>query len=92
MDRTYLNSKDDENDESGPPTLVVYESNAKAIWAMARESKARIEDLVDWMIHSLKDAGYAGLRITLKTDGEVSTKAVKNQTALKRERERERER
>lgn len=37
------------------------------------------------MIQNLKDVGYAGLRITLKTDGEVSMKALKNQIALKRE-------
>ena len=90
MDWTYLNSKDDENDESGPPTLVAYDSNTKAIWAMARESKEVNDDLVDWMVQNLKDAGYAGLRITLKTDGEVSMKALKNQIALKRERERNR--
>ena len=85
MDWAYLNSKDDESDEYGPPTLVAYDNNTKAIWTMARESNEVTEDLVSWMCQNLRTAGYSGLRITLKSDGEPSMKLLKNLMALKRE-------
>ena len=81
----YINSKDNEDDETGPPTCVAYDDNTKATWAMARQSKEITEDLVSWMRSNSKNAGYSGMRITLKSDGEVSMKALKNQMALKRE-------
>ena len=49
MDWTYMNSKDDESDETGPPTLVAYDNNTSAIWATARDSKEITDDLVEWL-------------------------------------------
>ena len=47
MDWTYVNSIEDESDETGPPTLVLHDNNTIAIWASACESKEVTEDLVD---------------------------------------------
>ena len=84
MDWAYMNSIENEDDESGPPTLVAYDNNCKAIWAMARESKEVTDDVAEWMHQNLKVAGYSGCRITLKSDGEPSMKALKTAIALKR--------
>ena len=56
-------------DESGPPTLVVHGNTTSAIWASSRDLKEIKEDLVDWACCDLRDAGYTGVRITLKSDG-----------------------
>ena len=37
MDWTYMNSAENEDDESGPPTLVVNDNNTSAIWSMDRK-------------------------------------------------------
>ena len=73
-----------DSDESGPPTLVVYDNNSLAIWASLRESKEITEDLVDWACCNLRDAAYTEVRITLKSDGEEGTQAFKGRVALKR--------
>ena len=80
MDWTYMNSAEDESAETGPPTLVVHDNSTIAIWATARESKEITDDLVDWVCNNLKDAGYVGTRITLKSDGEEGMKALKPTT------------
>ena len=85
MDWTYVNSIEDESDETGPPTLVLHDNNTIAIWASARESKEVTEDLVEWVCGNLKDAGYVGTRITLKSDGEEGMKALKTRVALRRQ-------
>ena len=82
MDYAYMNSE--LNVESGPPTLVAHDSSTGAIWAMLRESKESSEDLVNWMCQNLKDAGYAGVRLTLKSDGEPAMVALKTKMAVKR--------
>ena len=79
-----MNSADDSSEETGPPTLVVHDNNTLAIWASLRESKEISEDLVDWVCSNLRDAGYTGVRITLKSDGEEGMKALKSRVALKR--------
>ena len=71
-------------DESGPPTLVVHNKNTLAIWASLRESKEITEDVVDWVCCNLRDAGYTGVRITLKSNGEEGMRTLKGRVALKR--------
>ena len=77
IDWTFVNSVDNDSDESGQPTLVVHDSNTLAIWASLRDSTEITEDLVDWVCGNLRDAGYTGVRITLKSDGEEGMKALK---------------
>ena len=84
MDWTYMNSAEDEIAETGPPTLVVHDNSTIAIWATARESKEITDDLVDWVCNNLRDAGYVGTRITLKSDGEEGMKALKSRVAHKK--------
>ena len=80
----FVNSVDNDSDESGPRTLVVHDNNTSAIWASLRDSKEITEDLVDWVCGNLRDAGFTGVRITLKSDGEEGMKALKVRVALKR--------
>ena len=79
-----MNSAEDSSEETGPPTLVVHDNNTLAIWASLRESKEISDDFVDWVCSNLRDAGYTGVRITLKSDGEEGMKALKSRVALKR--------
>ena len=72
-------------DEAGPPPLVVHDNHTLAIWACLRESKEITEDLFDWVCCNRRDAGYTGVRITLKSDGEEGMKALKGRVALKRQ-------
>ena len=85
MDWTFVNSVEDDSGETGPPTLVLHDNSTIAIWASARESKEITEDLVEWACSNLKDAGYTGTRITLKSDGEEGMKSLKSRIALKRQ-------
>ena len=41
-------------------------------------------DLFAWMNQNLVDAGYAGMRVALKSDGEPTMKALKGALALER--------
>ena len=65
-------------------TFVVHDNNTLAIWVSPRESKETAENLVDWVCCNLPDAGYIVVGITLKSDGEEGTKALKGRVALKR--------
>ena len=85
LDLTFVNSADNDSDESGPPTLVAHDNNTLAIWASLRESKEITEDLVDWVCCNLPDAGYTGVGITPKSDGGEGMKALKGRVVLKRE-------
>ena len=77
IDWTFVNSVDNDSDESGPPTFVVHDNNTLAVWASLRDSKEIMDYLVDWVCGKLRDAGYTGVRITLKSDGEEGMKALK---------------
>ena len=67
---TFLNSAEGSSEEIGPPALVVHDNISLAIWASLRESKEISEDFMDWACSNLRDAGYTGVRRTLKSDGE----------------------
>ena len=47
LDWTFVNSVDNDSDESGPPTVVVHDNNTLAIWASLQDSKEIIDDFVD---------------------------------------------
>ena len=74
----------EERDGEVPPTLVVYDDDKKAIWAYACENKTTSEGLIAWMMQNLSDAGYSGLPVTLKSDGDEGMIAIKHNLAVKR--------
>ena len=51
---------------------------------MQVDCKEAKPDIVAWMNQNLVDAGFAGMRVTLKSDGEPAMKALKGALALKR--------
>ena len=70
-----------------PPTLIVYDDDKGAIWAYPCPNKTVSEGLSIWLMQNLKDAGYTGTKITLKSDGDEGMTAIKNECAVRRKAE-----
>ena len=85
MDYTYMGSEDDENDENGVAHLVMHDNGTSALWCMKVDSKEAKPEIVAWMNQNLIDAGYVGVKLTLKSDGEPAMRALKRALAIKRE-------
>ena len=50
------------------PTLVVYDDDKKAIWALAVEQEGVTEGIVKYLVGVLDQSGYQGQKLTTKTD------------------------
>ena len=74
----------EERDGEVPPTLIAYDDDKKAIWAYSCEDKTVSDGLVAWMMQNISVAGYAGLPVTLKSDGDDGMIAIKQSLAVKR--------
>ena len=55
-----------------------------ALWCMQADCKEAQPEIVAWMNHNLIDVGDAGMRVTLKSEGEPAMKALKGAMELKR--------
>jgi hypothetical protein len=63
----------------------MHDNGTSALWCMRVDSKEAKPDIVSWMNQNLINAGYAGVRLTLKSDGEPAMHALKRSLAVKRE-------
>ena len=69
------------------PILVAYDHTKWDIWALPIEQKGAIEPAIKWMLGKMDIAGYRGMPVTLKSDGESAVVALKNAVATRREAE-----
>ena len=86
IDYAFKSAEEAEEDVS--PVLVAYDSSCKSIWVMEVEHKGVDAHVgVEWLHEKLQMAGYGGVKITVKSDGEPSILAFKHALALKRQAE-----
>ena len=70
------------------PILIAYDHRTRAIWTLEVDAKG-IEAGVgtSWLVAKLDMAGYAGMRITIRSDQEPSILNLKKAVAIKRNAE-----
>ena len=73
-----------EEKETGTAQLLMHDNATSALCCMQVDCKEAKPDIVAWMNQNLVDAGYAGMRLTLKSNGEPAMNALKEALALKR--------
>ena len=76
-----------ERDADVPPTLIVCDDDKQAIWAYSCPNKTVSDGLLAWLMQNLSDAGYSGLTVTLKSDGDEGMIAIKKECAMRRKSE-----
>ena len=59
----------------------MHDDQTQALWAMAVQSKGSAPEVAAWVAQKLEGAGYRGVPVTLKTDQEESTTALKRAVA-----------
>ena len=74
----------EEAEEGMQPTLVIYDNDTKAMWALAVEQKCVTEGIVKYIVRVLDQSGNQGQKLTLKSDQEPSILALKKAVAAKR--------
>ena len=77
-------TREEESDEMCP-VIVAYDNQKYDVWALPIEKKGAVEAAVQWMVAKMDLAGYRGMPVTLKSDGEPAIIALKNAVAVKRE-------
>ena len=70
--------------EEIPPIIVMWDNRSGMMWALPVEEKGPVGYVVKWCAEKLERAGYGGVAITLKSDGEASVVALKRSIALRR--------
>ena len=86
VDYAFKSAEEAEDDIS--PILVAYDNSCKSIWTLEVDHKGVDANIgVDWLNDKLVMSGYAGVKITLKSDNEASKLAFKNALAVKRQAE-----
>ena len=75
----------EESEDGVAPILIAFDHTSGAIWTLEVDKKGVESSIgVDWLASRLDMAGYAGVKITIRSDQEPSIKAVKNAVAIKR--------
>ena len=82
MDYAFMVPEEAEIDMQ--PTLVVYDDDKKAMWALAVDQKGVTEGIVKYLFGVLCQSGYQGQKLTTKTDQEPSILALKKAVAAER--------
>ena len=74
----------EEAEESMQPSLVMYDDDKRAFWAIGVDRKGPSEPIVKYVKDVLDQSGYEGQKITFKTDQEPSIVALKRAVAAAR--------
>ena len=82
MDYAFMTPE--EAEETMQPTLVVYDDDKKAMWALAVEQKGVTEGIVKYLVGVLDQSGYQGQKITIKSHQEPSILALKKAVSAER--------
>ena len=67
-----------------PPILVMWDNKSGMLWALPVDNEGAVNYVVRWCSEKLERAGYGGVAITLKSDGEERFVALKRSIALRR--------
>ena len=81
-DYAFMGSE--EADENMQPSLVIFDDDKEAFWAIGVNSKSVTEPLVKHFTNILGQSGYEGEKVTMKSDQEVSVVALKRAVAAAR--------
>ena len=73
-----------EREADVPPTLIVCDDDKQAVWAYSCPNKTVSDGLMAWLMQNISDAGYAGIAVTLKSDGDEGMVAIKKACAIRR--------
>ena len=89
LDYCWADGEDDEDDEKRDhsPILIIYIDLIDALYAVATKKKGVIPWVVVFVTKKLETLGYGGTKITLKSDGENSIKALVEAIAVARKAE-----
>ena len=74
----------EEADEDVQPSLVIFDDDKGAFWAIGTRTKTVTEQLVKYFKDILDQSGYIGEKITMKSDQEPSVVALKKAVAAAR--------
>ena len=77
----------EEEEEDMRPILVAHDDDKEAIWVIAIDRKGPTMTAVKWLVDKIDEAGYAGMKVTIKSDQEESIMALKRAVAVTREAE-----
>ena len=80
-------SNEDEGTADERPVLVVVDSKSSSMYALPTERKGVIPWVLKWIVEKLDDMGYAGVKITVKSDGEPAIVALVEALAVARKAE-----
>jgi hypothetical protein len=83
MDYAFMVPEEAEKDMQ--PTLVIYDDDKKAMWALAVEQKGVTEGIVRYLVGILDQSGYQGQKLTMKTDQEPAIPTLKRAVSAERE-------
>ena len=67
--------------------LVVYKHSQLGLRALAVDRKGADENVVKWLVEKSEECGYAGVKLTLKSDQEPAMLALKKAIAFHRKAE-----
>ena len=82
MDYAFMTAED--ADESMQPTLVVFDDDKQAFWALAVEQKGVTEGIVKYVAGILDQSGYQGENIAIQSDQEPGILALKKAVSAER--------
>ena len=74
----------EEAEEGMQPTLIMFDDDELAFWALEVQQKGVTEAITKYVVDVLKQSGYRGVKITMKTDQEASIMALKKAVAATR--------
>ena len=67
----------EEDNDDIPPILVMWDSRSGMMLSLLVDEKGPVGYVVKWCVEKFERAGYGGIAITLKSDGEASNVSLK---------------
>ena len=88
LDYCWADGEDDEDErKESSPVLIVYIDLVDSLYAIPVKKKGVVPWVITFIAKKLETLGYGGTKITLKSDGEASIKAVVEAIAVARKAE-----
>ena len=85
MDYCFVTPGEDEDRSAKDhPVLIIYDKRTASMFALPVGHKGPQPWVVRWVVAKLNTIGYAGVEITVKSDGEAAIKALVNAIAVAR--------
>ena len=88
LDYCFVSGENEDEGSAGErPVLILVDSKSGALHALPTEKKGSIPWVVKWVVAKIDDMGYAGVKITVKSDGEPAIVALVDSIAVGRKAE-----